>query len=89
MATDVIPTRSELQKIKKQIKLAKSGHSLLKKKRDGLILEFFELLKKAKTVRTEMAETYAIAQKSMNTTRMVHSDLKLQALGLAIQQIPF
>ncbi|MBS3131616.1 V-type ATP synthase subunit D, partial [Candidatus Woesearchaeota archaeon] len=58
MAQDVKPTRSELLRIKKQIKLAKGGHSLLKKKRDGLILEFFEILKSAKTLRGELVAEY-------------------------------
>ena len=60
MAQDVKPTRSELLKIKKQIKLAQGGYSLLKKKRDGLILEFFEIMKKAKTLRQELVEQYKI-----------------------------
>ena len=58
MAEDVKPTRSELQNLKKKIKLAQFGHNLLQKKRDGLILEFFKILKEAKTLRKEMTEAY-------------------------------
>jgi V/A-type H+/Na+-transporting ATPase subunit D len=88
MVLDIKPTRSELLKLKKQIKLAKSGHSLLKKKRDGLILEFFELLKKAKTVRQDLANVYGDAQQHLNISRVVHTDLKLRSLALAIKQSP-
>lgn len=88
MALDIKPTRSELLKLKKQIKLAQSGHSLLKKKRDGLILEFFEVLKHAKSARKELAERYRESRQKMNMARLVHSDIKLQALALAVKQIP-
>ncbi|MEM2131186.1 MAG: V-type ATP synthase subunit D, partial [Candidatus Woesearchaeota archaeon] len=60
---DIKSTRSELIKLKNKIKLAKSGHKLLKKKRDGLILEFFEILKETKSVRKEMTEKYKEAIK--------------------------
>ena len=85
MAQDVKPTRSELLKVKKQIKLAQSGHKLLKKKRDGLILEFFKLLKKAKTLRAELAVQYVDAIKKMNVARVMESDLKLKSIALAIR----
>jgi len=88
MALDIKPTRSELLKLKQKIKLAKSGHSLLKKKRDGLILEFFELLKKAKTVRMDLANAYKNALEQTNLARVVHTDLKLQSLALAIKNSP-
>ncbi len=88
MVLDVKPTRSELLKLKKQIKLAKSGHSLLKKKRDGLILEFFELLKTAKSVRQDLADAYKVGQERVNIARVVHNDLKLRSLGLAIAESP-
>ncbi len=88
MAQDVKPTRSELLKIKKQIKLAKSGHSLLKKKRDGLILEFFEILKKAKTLRQEIVAEYIIALEKINIARTLEGDLKVVSTSMAVQEIP-
>jgi len=88
MAINIKPTRSELIKLKKQIKLAKSGHSLLKKKRDGLILEFFEILKKVKTLRSELAAEYKIALQKLNMARLLESDLAISSLALAISRIP-
>ena len=88
MAQDIKPTRSELLKLKKQIKLAKSGYSLLKKKRDGLILEFFEILKKAKTLREELVNEYKIALEKINIARTLEGDLKVKSIALAINDIP-
>ncbi len=88
MAIDIKPTRSELIKLKKRIKLAKSGYDLLKKKRDGLILEFFELLKKAKTIRQELVAAYKIALDRMNKARMIESDLKMKSIALAVREAP-
>ncbi|MCH8328929.1 MAG: V-type ATP synthase subunit D [Nanoarchaeota archaeon] len=85
---EVKPTRSELIKLKNRIKLAKSGHSLLKKKRDGLILEFFEVLKKAKTLREELVNEYKIALKKMNIARTLEGDLKVKSIAMAIKEIP-
>ena len=88
MAQDIKPTRSELLKVKKQIKLAKSGYSLLKKKRDGLILEFFEIMKKAKTLRQELVEQYKIALEKINIARTLETDLKVKSIAMAIRNIP-
>ncbi|MBI4452817.1 V-type ATP synthase subunit D, partial [Candidatus Woesearchaeota archaeon] len=82
------PTRSELLRIKKQIKLAKSGYNLLKKKRDGLILEFFEILKRAKTLRQELVEEYKVAIGKINIARVLEGDLKVKSVAMAINDIP-
>ena len=55
---EIQPTRSELLEVTKKIKLTKNGHKILKLKRDGLILEFFEILDQAKGLRTEIAKRY-------------------------------
>jgi|TARA_Y100000310_G_scaffold69566_1_gene65097 V/A-type H+-transporting ATPase subunit D len=88
MPQDIKPTRSELLKVKKQIKLAKSGHSLLKKKRDGMILEFFEILKKAKTLKRELVDEYKIALGRINIARTIEGDLKVKSIAMAIKEIP-
>ncbi len=83
---NIKPTRSELIKLKKRIKLAKAGHNLLKKKRDGLILEFFEVLKRAKSQRKELFDAYRAAKRKMAIARAADSDLHLQALALAVSK---
>lgn len=88
MPQDINPTRSELLKLKKQIRLAKSGYSLLKKKRDGLILEFFEILKKARTLREELADEYKNALEKINIARTLEGDLKVKSIAMAIRGIP-
>ena len=88
MALDIKPTRSELIKLKKKIKLAKSGYNLLKKKRDGLILEFFEVMKKAKTLRKELTDEYIVALEKMNMARAVEGDIALRSLAMAISHKP-
>ena len=88
MALDVKPTRSELIKLKKRIKLAQSGYGLLKKKRDGLILEFFKILKEAKRLRSRVAEHYREALEKIETARLIESDVTLESLSLAIRERP-
>ncbi len=88
MAEQITPTRSELMKLKKRIVLATSGYNLLKKKRDGLILEFFEILKKAKTLRQELTEEYVQALNIINRARAVEGDIALTSLSLAVKNIP-
>ncbi|NOZ80324.1 MAG: V-type ATP synthase subunit D [DPANN group archaeon] len=88
MALDIKPTRSELIALKRRIKMARMGHQILKKKRDGLILSFFEILKKAKMARRELQEEYLHALKTMNICRMLETDAKLKGIALAISKMP-
>ena len=88
MSQDVKPTRSELQKLKQRIKLAKSGYNLLKKKRDGLIIDFFEVLKEAKTLRQDITNEYIDAYKKINVARVLETDQKLKSIAMAIKEKP-
>ena len=85
---EIKPTRSELMKLKKKIKLAKSGHNLLKKKRDGLIIEFFEVLKQAKTVRKELTEAYKKAHYSLDVASAVEGVFSVKTTAMTVNPNP-
>lgn len=78
MAETISPNRSELIKLKAKIEMAEKGHNLLKKKRDGLIMEFFKLLENAKDLKSEMIETFTSSEKSLKKTRILNYDLELK-----------
>lgn len=88
MASNVKPTRSELLSVKKKIKLADSGYKLLKKKRDGLIMELHKILKEARTVRADLVTEYQVALHKINIARAIDSDVQIKSAAMAISQRP-
>lgn len=85
MSKTISPNRSELIKLKTKVKMAKRGHSLLKKKRDGLIMDFFKLLENARDLRSELAQSYSKAQDSLKKTRIMSYDLELKVYSKTTQ----
>ena len=58
---NVKPTRMELLKLKKRVKLADKGHKLLKEKRDALISELMLVIKEYRQARKNVEENLKIA----------------------------
>ncbi len=85
---DVKPTRSELIELKKKIKLSESGHKLLKMKRDGLILEFFEILNKAKDVRSELDASFKEASEKIGIAKSVEGIIIVKSTAFALKDAP-
>jgi V/A-type H+-transporting ATPase subunit D len=85
---DVKPTRSELLEIKKRIKLTKSGHKILKMKRDGLILEFFKILEQAKHVRDKVSKNYDIAMEKIAVANAVDGVIAVKSSAYALKTKP-
>ncbi len=85
---NVKPTRSELLQLKKKIKLAKTGYNLLKKKRDGLILEFFNVLKQAKDTKKDLVASYTAALQKINIARAIDGDLAIKSISMALKSLP-
>jgi V/A-type H+-transporting ATPase subunit D len=86
--SDVKPTRSELIATRRRIKLSISGHKLLKMKRDGLIIEFFELLPKVKDMRSQLVELYTIANKKLAVAMVADGKSALRSAANCVRTPP-
>ncbi|MBI2143607.1 V-type ATP synthase subunit D [Candidatus Woesearchaeota archaeon] len=87
-SASVKATRSELLQLKKKVRFARTGHNLLKKKRDGLILEFFNVFKQAKNIRKDVVSHYSVALGKVNFARAIDGDLAIRSISMALKSLP-
>ena len=88
MATDVKPTRKNLMAIEDRIELSEQGHDTLEKKRDGLIMEFMDILDQAKDVRQNVEDQYGRAQRAINMARAMEGDVAVRGAASALTEYP-
>ncbi|MDZ7729812.1 MAG: V-type ATP synthase subunit D [Natrialbaceae archaeon] len=88
MAKDVKPTRKNLMEIEDRIDLSERGHGTLEKKRDGLIMEFMDILDTAQDVRSDLAADYERAQQRINMARAMEGDVAVRGAASALQEHP-
>ena len=88
MVREYKATRSELLELKKQIKLSTTGHRLLKMKRDSLIAEFFNILDKAKGVRSGIQEKYDRAVERLHIAKAVEGTIGVRSAAFAALENP-
>jgi V/A-type H+-transporting ATPase subunit D len=79
MATKTItPTRMELTRLKGRIKTARRGHKLLKDKRDELVRQFLDLVRRNREVRVKVDEGLARANSALSVASAVMSPSALE-----------
>ncbi len=80
------PTRMELLSIRKKRRLAEKGHKLLGEKRDALIVQFFDVLKKRESLKEEVVGSFKSAGSSLEEAMAVMGYGSVQALSKGISE---
>jgi len=88
MAEDVKPTRKNLMAIEDRIELSERGHDTLEQKRDGLIMEFMDILEQAQDVRENLGNDYETAQRTMDMARAMEGDVAVRGAAAALKEHP-
>ncbi|MFB6080367.1 MAG: V-type ATP synthase subunit D [Haloferacaceae archaeon] len=88
MAEDVKPTRKNLMEIEDRIELSERGHDTLEQKRDGLIMEFMDILDQARDVRRNLSDDYARAQRKIDMARAMEGDVAVRGAAAALKEHP-
>jgi V/A-type H+-transporting ATPase subunit D len=74
--------------IEDRIELSERGHDTLEQKRDGLIMEFMDILDQAQDVRSNLEEDYEEAQRKINMARAMEGDVAVRGAASALQEHP-
>ncbi len=88
MAEDVKPTRKNLLEIEDRIELSERGHDTLEQKRDGLIMEFMDILDQAQDVRSKLDADYETAQRKISMARAMEGDVAVRGAAAALKDHP-
>ena len=88
MAEDVKPTRKNLMAIEDRIELSERGHDTLEQKRDGLIMEFMDILDQAQDVRSQLEDDYEVAQETIDRARAMEGDVAVRGAAAALKEHP-
>ncbi|GAB7014336.1 V-type ATP synthase subunit D [Halolamina salina] len=88
MAEDVKPTRKNLMAIEDRIELSERGHDTLEQKRDGLIMEFMDILDQAQDIRSDLETDYQTAQQKLDMTRAMEGDVAVRGAAAALKEHP-
>ncbi|QZA89702.1 V-type ATP synthase subunit D [Salinarchaeum sp. IM2453] len=88
MAEDVKPTRKNLMEIEDRIEFSERGHDTLEKKRDGLIMEFMDILDESKEIRSDLQQNYEEAQRKINMARSMEGDMAVRGAAAALENHP-
>jgi len=88
MAEDVKPTRKNLMAIEDRIDLSERGHDTLEQKRDGLIMEFMDILDQAQDIREELDADYQHAQQKIDMARAMEGDVAVRGAAAALKEYP-
>jgi V/A-type H+-transporting ATPase subunit D len=85
---EVKPTRTELIAIKRKIALYDRGYKLLKMKRDGLVLEFFNILSKARDIRSKIISDYKKADEKLTIATGVDGETAVYSVAFSRHEDP-
>ncbi|MCQ2053269.1 MAG: V-type ATP synthase subunit D [archaeon] len=86
--SNITPTRSVLIELKKKVKVTKSGYKIIKMKRDGLIIEFFDVMKKVKAMHGSVTSDYEAAMTKIAIARAVEGEIAVKSAAYALKTEP-
>ncbi|MFH1788810.1 MAG: V-type ATP synthase subunit D [Candidatus Altiarchaeota archaeon] len=84
----VHPTRTELLSVRRRIDLAGKGHSLLKEKRDALVIEVFEALGDVSGVRGRLVDDLGRARESLSFSESLSGAYHVDSVASASDPMP-
>ena len=83
MAETISPTRMNLLQRQNQVKLAQQGVDLLKRKRDALVADFFNIVRRALAAREKLTRSAEKAYTLLSLAKAVEGREVLEAAALA------